>query len=250
MSGHSKWAGIKHKKALVDSRRGKLFGKLIREITVSAKQGGGSLETNPRLRTAIQTAKDANMPAEKMERAIKKGTGELPGTHYEEMIMEGYGQGGVAVMLEIMTDNRNRTASEIKHLFSKGGGHLGESGCVAWLFHKKGLITVSENKSSEDKLLEISLEAGAEDLKKDGDAFAITSTVDNFDRVKEAIAKANIEYNLAEITKLPQNTVRVEGKTAEQVLRLVGTLEDHDDVQHVYANFDVPDEMLEKVEVH
>ncbi|MCD5390303.1 YebC/PmpR family DNA-binding transcriptional regulator, partial [candidate division NPL-UPA2 bacterium] len=225
MSGHSKWAGIKHKKALVDSRRGKLFSKLVREITVAAKQGGGSLETNPRLRTAIQAAKDANMPAEKMERAIKKGTGELPGTHYEEMIMEGYGPGGVAVMLEIMTDNRNRTASEIKHLFSKGGGHLGESGCVAWLFHKKGLITVSENKSSEDKLLEISLEAGAEDLKKDGDAFAITSTVDNFPKVKEAIAKANIEYNLAEITELPRNTVRVEGKTAEQALRLVETLE-------------------------
>ena len=247
MSGHSKWAGIKHKKALVDSKRGKLFGKLIREITVAAKQGGGNPETNPRLRTAIQTAKDANLPSDKIERAIKKGTGELPGIHYEEMIMEGYGPGGVAVMLEIMTDNRNRTASEIKHLFSKGGGHLGESGCVAWLFQKKGLITVSEDKSSEDRLLEISLEAGAEDLKKDGEAFAITSSVNSFQKVKEAIAKANIEYNLAEITMLPQNTVKVEGKAAGQVLRLVETMEEHDDVQHIYANFDVPDEMLEKV---
>ncbi|MCK4437071.1 YebC/PmpR family DNA-binding transcriptional regulator [bacterium] len=247
MSGHSKWAGIKHKKALVDSKRGKLFSKLIREVTVAAKQGGGNPEANPRLRASIQAARDANMPSDKIERAIKKGTGELPGTHYEEMIMEGYGPGGVAVMLEVMTDNRNRTASEIKHVFSKGGGHLGESGCVAWLFHKKGLITVSEDKSSEDRLLEISLEAGAEDLKKDGDAFAITSSVNSFQKVKEAIAKANIEYNLAEITMLPQNTVKVEGKAADQVLRLVEMLEEHDDVQHVYANFDVPDEMLEKI---
>ncbi len=247
MSGHSKWAGIKHKKALVDAKRGKLFTKLIREISVVAKQGGGDSASNPRLRTAIQAAKDANMPAANIERAIKKGTGELPGVHYEEMIIEGYAPGGVAVMAEIVTDNRNRTAAEIKHLFSKNGGRLGEPGCVSWLFQKKGLIIIDESKAGEDKLLEISLEAGADDLKKDGDTFAITSVAENFQQVKEAITKENIECNLAEITMLPQNTVKVEGKDAERALRLMEALEDHDDVQHVYANFDVPDEMLERI---
>ena len=247
MSGHSKWAGIKHKKALIDAKRGRIFTKLIREITVAAKQGGGDSASNPRLRTAIQAAKDANMPAANIERAIKKGTGELPGVQYEEMVIEGYAPGGVAVMAEIMTDNRNRTATEIKHIFSKNGGRQGEPGCVSWLFQKKGLIIIDENKSNEDKLLELSLEAGAEDLKKDGDTFAITSSGENFQGVKEAIIGENIEYNLAEITMLPQNTVKVEGKEALQVLRLVEALEEHDDVQHVYANFDVPDEMLEKI---
>ena len=247
MSGHSKWAGIKHKKALVDAKRGRIFTKLIREITVAAKRGGGDPASNPRLRTAVQAAKDANMPAANIERAVKKGTGELPGVHYEEMVIEGYAPGGVAVMAEIMTDNRNRTAAEIKHLFSKNGGRQGEPGCVSWLFQKKGLIIIDENKSSEEKLLEISLEAGAEDLKKDGDTFAITSSMENFQQVKEAMAKENIKCNLAEITLLPQNTVKVEGKDAERALRLVGALEEHDDVQHVYANFDVPDEMLEKI---
>ena len=247
MSGHSKWAGIKHKKALIDAKRGRIFTKLIREITVAAKQGGGDSASNPRLRTAIQAAKDANMPAANIERAIKKGTGELPGVQYEEMVIEGYAPGGVAVMAEIMTDNRNRTATEIKHIFSKNGGRQGEPGCVSWLFQKKGLIIIDENKSNEDKLLELSLEAGAEDLKKDGDTFAITSSGENFQGVKEAIIGENIEYNLAEITMLPQNTVKVEGKEALQALRLVEALEEHDDVQHVYANFDVPDEMLEKI---
>ncbi len=247
MSGHSKWASIKHKKALVDARRGKIFSKLIREITVAAKQGGGSLSSNPRLRTAVQAAKDVNMPAANIERAIKKGTGELPGVHYEEMVIEGYAPGGVAIMAEIMTDNRNRTAAEIKHLFSKNGGRQGEPRCVSWMFPQKGLITVNENKSSEDKLLEISLEAGAEDLKKEGDTFAITSSGENFERVKEALVKENIECNLAEITRLPQNTIKVEGREALQTLRLVEALEEHDDVQHVYANFDMPDEMLEKI---
>ncbi|NOX97885.1 MAG: YebC/PmpR family DNA-binding transcriptional regulator [Nitrospirae bacterium] len=247
MSGHSKWAGIKHKKALIDAKRGKLFTKLIREISVAAKDGGGDPGSNARLRTAIQAAKDANMPAANIERAIKKGTGELPGVHYEEMILEGYAPGGVAVMAEIMTDNRNRTAAEIKHLFLKHGGRQGEPGCVSWLFQKKGLIIIDVGKSSEDKLLEISLEAGADDLKKDGDTFAITSSVENFQRVKEAFAKENIEYNLAEITMLPKNTVKIEGKGAEQVLRLVEALEEHDDVQNVYANFDVPDEILERM---
>lgn len=247
MSGHSKWASIKHKKALVDARRGKIFSKLIREITVAAKQGGGALSSNPRLRTAVQTAKDVNMPAANIERAIKKGTGELPGVHYEEMVIEGYAPGGVAIMAELMTDNRNRTAAEIKHLFSKNGGRQGEPRCVSWMFPKKGLITVNGNKSSEDKLLEISLEAGAEDLKKEGDTFAITSSGENFERVKGALVKENIECNLAEITRLPQNMVKVEGREALQALRLVEALEEHDDVQHVYANFDVPDEMLEKM---
>ena len=247
MSGHSKWAGIKHKKALVDAKRGRVFTKLIREITVAAKQGGGNTSSNPRLRTAIQAAKDANMPAANIERAVKKGTGELPGVHYEEMLIEGYAPGGVAIMAEIMTDNRNRAAAEIKYLFSKNGGRPGEPGCVSWLFQKKGLITIDENKSSEDKLLEISLEAGAEDLKKEGDTFVVTSSEENFPQVREAITRGNIEYSLAEITMLPQNTVRVEGKDAKQALRLVEALEEHDDIQHVYANFDVPDEMLERI---
>lgn len=247
MSGHSKWAGIKHKKALVDAKRGRVFTKLIREITVAAKRGGGDASSNPRLRTAIQAAKDANMPAANIGRAVKKGTGELPGVHYEEMLIEGYAPGGVAIMAEIMTDNRNRTAAEIKHLFSKNGGRQGEPGCVSWLFQKKGLITIDENKSSEDKLLEVSLEAGAEDLKKEGDAFVVTSSEENFQQVKEAITRGNIEYSLAEITMLPQNTVRVEGQDAKQALRLVEALEEHDDIQHVYANFDVPDEMLERI---
>ncbi len=247
MSGHSKWAGIKHKKALVDAKRGKLFTKLIREITVAAKRGGGDPGSNPRLRAAIQAAKDANMPAANIERAVKKGTGELPGVHYEDMLIEGYAPGGVAVMAEIVTDNRNRTAAEIKHLFSKSGGRQGEPGCVSWLFQKKGLIIIDENKSSEDRLLEISLEAGADDLKKEEDTFVITSSSENFQRVKEAIMKENIECNLAEITMLPQNTVKLEGKDAERALRLVEALEEHDDVQHVYANFDVPDELLERI---
>lgn len=245
MSGHSKWSSIKHKKARVDAERGKIFARMIREITVAARQGGGNPEANPRLRTAIQTAKSVNMPAENISRAIKKGTGELPGVNYEECTYEGYAPGGVAVMVEIVTDNKNRTSSELKKLFSKCGGHLGSSGCVSWIFQKKGLITVAKEKCGEDELMEMSLEAGAEDMQIDGDSYLITSGPNDFENLKEIITKKGIEVDHAELARVPENTVRVEGKTAEQVLRLAEALEEYDDTQHVYANFDMPDEMLE-----
>ncbi len=247
MSGHSKWSSIKHKKARVDAERGKIFARMIREITVAARQGGGNPEANPRLRTAIQSAKSVNMPAENISRAIKKGTGELPGVSYEECTYEGYAPGGVAVMVEIVTDNKNRTSSELKKIFSKCGGHLGSSGCVSWIFQKKGMITVVREKCGEDELMEMSLDAGAEDMQIDGDSYLITSGPNDFERLKEIITKKGIEIDHAELARVPENTVRVEGKTAEQVLRLAEALEEYEDTQHVHANFDVPDEMLEKL---
>lgn len=246
MSGHSKWAGIKHKKAIVDAKRGKLFTKIIKEITVAAKQGGGDSGANPRLRTAVQGARDANMPATNIERAIKKGTGELPGVHYEEMTIEGYGPSGVAIIAEILTDNRNRTLSEIRHLFTKYDGNIGENGCVAWLFHKKGVLTFSVKDYSEDKLMELSIEAGAEDLKKDGDTLVITSSAEDFSELKEMLIANGITPTVAEVTMIPKNTVKVDGKDAKQTLRMVEALEEHDDVQHTYSNFDIPDELLEE----
>jgi len=244
MSGHSKWAGIKHKKAIVDAKRGKLFTRLIKEITVVAKQGGGDPGANSRLRAAIQNARDANMPAANIERAIKKGTGELPGVHYEEMTIEGYGPSGVAIMAEILTDNRNRTLSEIRHLFTKHDGNIGEKGCVAWLFHKKGALTFAAKDYSEDKLIELSIEAGAEDLKNEGDTFVATSSPEDFAKLKETLIANGITPTVAEITMIPKNTVKVEGKDAIQTLRIVEALEEHDDVQHTYSNFDIPDELL------
>jgi YebC/PmpR family DNA-binding regulatory protein len=248
MSGHSKWAGIKHKKAIVDAKRGKLFTKLIKEITVAAKQGGGDPGTNPRLRTAVQGARDANMPSTNIERAIKKGTGELPGVSYEEMTIEGYGPSGVAIMAEILTDNRNRTLSEIRHIFSKYNGNIGENGCVAWLFHKKGVLTFTSKDYSEERLIELSIEAGAEDFKNEGDTFMVTSSVEDFAKLKEMFIANGITPAVAEVTMIPKNTVKVDEKDAKQTLRLAEALEEHDDVQHTYSNFDIPDELLETSE--
>ncbi len=247
MSGHSKWAGIKHKKALVDAKRGKLFSKLVREITVAAKHGGGDLEVNARLRTAVEGARDANMPQANIEKAIKRGTGEIPGTHYEEMVLEGYGPGGVAVMCEITSDNKNRTIAEIKRLFSQNGGHLGEAGCVGWIFTKKGLITLDKKEAEEEQLLSLALEAGAEDLRTGDDTFEIITDASNLSKVKKEIEKNNIKFSYASLTMIPKNLVKLEGKEAEHVFQLVESLDDHDDIQHVYANFDIPDQILEKM---
>jgi YebC/PmpR family DNA-binding regulatory protein len=247
MSGHSKWSGIKHKKAKIDAIRGRAFTKLIREITVAARVGGGDPDGNPRLRLAIEKAKAVNMPQDNIQRGILKGTGELPGTSYEEYIYEGYGPGGVAVLLEILTDNKNRTAPEIRKLFSKYGGNLGESGCVAWLFEKKGLIQVEAAAADEDRLLSIALEAGAEDMVRSDDTFEIITVPKDLERVKESLTKEKIEIADGEVTMLPQNTVRLEGKQAQQMLQLMEALEEHDDVQHAYANFDIPEEIMAAV---
>lgn len=244
MSGHSKWASIKHKKAKVDAQRGRVFTKLIREMTVAARVGGGDPGGNPRLRTAIQAAKAVNMPADNIERAIKKGTGELEGVTYEEITYEGYGPGGVAVLVEVVTDNKNRTVGEIRKAFSRHGGNLGESGCVAFLFEKKGYIQVDASKVDEDKLMTIALDAGAEDLQREESVFAVTSVPKNFEKVRDTIVKSGIQPLSAEITTLPKSTVNLEGKHAEQMLRLMEELEEHDDVQHVYANFDIPEEVM------
>ncbi|MEK7205047.1 MAG: YebC/PmpR family DNA-binding transcriptional regulator [candidate division NC10 bacterium] len=244
MSGHSKWAGIKHKKAKVDAQRGRIFTKIIREITVAARVSGGDPGGNPRLRTAVQAAKAVNMPADNIERAIKKGTGELEGVTYEEITYEGYGPGGVAVLVEVLTDNKNRTVGEIRKIFSRHGGNLGESGCVAFLFEKKGYIQVDAAKVDEDKLMTIALDAGAEDLRGEESVFAVTAAPKDFEKVRDAIVKSGIQPISAEITKLPKSSVKLEGKHAEQMLRLMEELEEHDDVQHVYANFDIPEEIM------
>ncbi len=244
MSGHSKWAGIKHKKAKVDAQRGRVFTKLIREITVAARVGGGDPGGNPRLRTAILAAKAVNMPADNIDRAIKKGTGELEGVSYEEITYEGYGPGGVAVLAEVLTDNRNRTVGEVRKMFSRHGGNLGEAGCVAFLFDKKGYLQVEAAKVDEDKLLSIALESGAEDMQREESVFAITTAPRDFEKVREALVKSGIQPHSGEITMLPKSTVALDGKAAEQMLRLMEELEDHDDVQHVYANFDIPEEIM------
>ena len=244
MSGHSKWAGSKHKKAKVDAQRGRIFTKIIREITVAARVSGGDPGGNPRLRTAVQAAKAVNMPADNIERAIKKGTGELEGVTYEEITYEGYGPGGVAVLVEVLTDNKNRTVGEIRKIFSRHGGNLGESGCVAFLFEKKGYIQVDAAKVDEDKLMTIALDAGAEDLRGEESVFAVTAAPKDFEKVRDAIVKSGIQPISAEITKLPKSSVRLEGRPAEQMLRLMEELEEHDDVQHVYANFDIPEEIM------
>ncbi len=244
MSGHSKWHGIKHKKAKVDAQKGRIFSKIIREITVSARIGGGDPNTNPRLRTAIQAAKAVNMPQENIQREIKRGTGELPGVTYEEHLYEGYGPGGVAVLVEVMTDNKNRTTSEVRKIFSKSGGSLGESGCVGWMFEKKGLIQIEAKKTNEEILMTIALEAGAEDMRLSESTFEIITAPKDLERVKETISKSGIEMISAEVTMLSQNTIKLEGKVAQQVLHLMEELEEHDDVQNVYANFDIPEEIM------
>jgi YebC/PmpR family DNA-binding regulatory protein len=239
MSGHSKWATIKHKKGVADARRGKLFTKLIKEIAVAARMGGGDPASNARLRSAIADAKAENMPADNIKRAIQRGTGELPGVQYEEVVYEGYGPNGVAMMLEITTDNRNRTLADIRHILSKHGGNLGETGCVTWMFNKRGYIVVEKSKISEEPLLELVTEAGAEDMKDDGEHWEIFSAPENFPQVVDALNKAGAAPSVAEISMVPQTYVKLSGKSAGQMLRLMEELDEHDDVQHVYANFDI-----------
>ncbi len=249
MAGHSKWAQIKHKKAVVDAKKGKIFSKIVKEISVAARLGGGDISGNPRLRTAIEKAKEVNMPSENIKRAIMKGTGELPGAHYEETFYEGYGPGGVAILLEALTDNKNRTSSEIRHILSKHGGSLGEAGCVSWIFDKKGYILVEKNKVDEDTLIAVALEAGAEDMKNDPkeDNYEIITTPETMNKVKSTIEASGIPISLAEITMLPKSYVNLDEKTAEQMIKLIEILEDHEDIQNVYTNFDIPDEVLLKV---
>ena len=245
MAGHSKWAGIKHKKAVVDAQRGKVFSKVIREITAAARLGGGSPEANPRLRLAAQKAREANIPKDVVEKAIKRGTGDLPGISYEEMVMEGYGPGGVAILVELLTDNKNRTSAEIRSLLTKHGGSSAGAGSVAWLFQKKGLIMLSAKAASEERLMDIVLEAGAEDLKIDGDQAAITTSIGAFETVKQALQAQGLQSDASEMTMIPTSTVRVEDPAqAKALLALLDALEDHDDSQHVYANFDIPDALL------
>ena len=247
MSGHSKWATIKRKKGKADAERGRMFTRLIKEITVAARQGGGDPDANPRLRTAIGTAKAANMPADNIKRAVQKGTGELPGVSYDEITYEGYGPNGVAVYVECLTDNKKRTVAEIRHLFSKYNGNLGENGCVAWMFDKKGIINVETSVADEDTLLEIALEAGAADFSNQGDVYEIVTPPGDLEQVRAAIEGKSIPVVSAEATMIPQNTIKLEDKPAETMIKLYEALEDHDDVQNVYANFDIDDSVLEKL---
>lgn len=239
MSGHSKWHSIKHKKGALDAKRGKLFTKFIKEITVAARSGGGDPEGNARLRKAIADAKAGNMPNDTIDRAIRRGTGEEEGVHYEEITYEGYGPGGVALLIQSMTDNRNRTVAEIRHLFSKNGGNLGESGSVGWMFEKKGYIVVEKSARSEEELFDLVIEAGADDLRDDEGNFEIITSPEAFDKVLAAIKGAGIEPQVAEVEMVPQNYIRLEGADARQMLKLMEALEDHDDVQKVSANFDI-----------
>ena len=242
MSGHSKWSSIKHKKAAKDAKRGKIFTKMIKEITVAARMGGGDINANPRLRTAVTTARTSSMPSDNIERAIKKGTGELEGVNYEEISYEGYGPAGVAIMVSILTDNRNRTVAEIRNIFDKHGGNLGASGCVAWMFSKKGLITVEKSAAAEERVFEVALEAGADDIGDGGEVFEVTVAPERLEDVKTALEKGGIAVASAEVAMVPQNTITLRGREAEQTLKLLEVLEDHDDVQKVAANVDIPQE--------
>ncbi|RJP57296.1 MAG: YebC/PmpR family DNA-binding transcriptional regulator [Candidatus Auribacter fodinae] len=249
MSGHSKWASIKHKKAAIDAKRGKLFSRFSKEITVAAKMGGGDIDMNPRLRTAVAIAKAANMPNDNIDKAIKKGTGELPGVVYEECVYEGYGPSGVAILIEVMTDNKNRTTAEIRSIFTKRNGNMASANAVAWMFEKKGFLVVSKSVVDEEKLLDVVLEAGAEDVKTEGDTFEIYTSQHDFETVKEALAKKGIATESAEITAIPNSTIKLTAeKDAKQILDLIEVLEDHDDVQNVYANFDIPDDIMAALE--
>ena len=245
MSGHSKWHSIKHKKAAADSKRGRIFTRLIKEMTAAARMGGGDVEANPRLRLAVATAKAANMPAENIKRAIMRGTGELPGVSYEDVNYEGYGPGGVALYVHVLTDNRNRTVAEIRHLLSKNGGNLGETGSVAWMFQRRGYFVAEKTAASEDQLLDIALGAGADDLREDDGNWEIFSTPENFDKVKTALEGAGIPLAASEISMVPQNYVKLEGKNAQTMLKLMEALEEHEDVQNVWANFDIDDAELQ-----
>ena len=247
MSGHSKWATIKHKKGAADARRGKIFTKIIKEIAVAARMGGGDADSNARLRSAIAEAKAENMPAENIKRAIQRGTGELPGVQYEEIVYEGYGPSGVALVLEVATDNRNRTLAEIRHILSRHGGNLGETGCVTWIFSKRGYIAVEKAKGSEEALLELITEAGAEDMREDGDNWEIYCPLENFQQVVDALNNAGIAPAVAELSMVPQTQVKLSGKPADQVLRLIDELDEHEDIQHVYSNFDIEDAELQSL---
>ena len=247
MSGHSKWSSIKHKKGAADAKRGKIFTKLIREIMVAAKEGGGDPVGNARLRNAILAAKAENMPKDNITRAIKKGTGELEGANYEETLCEGYGPSGVAILVDILTDNKNRTMAEVRHAFTRCNGNIGSTGCVAWMFDKKGLFSFEKGKVDEEKLMEVALDAGAQDINDEETTIEVLTDPKDFEKVKEALDKHELTYAFAKVTMIPQNTVKLNEKEAEQNLKLVETLEDLDDVQNVHANFDIPDEILEKI---
>ncbi len=247
MSGHSKWSTIKRKKGAADAKRGKAFTKIIKEIMVSARFGGGDINSNPRLRTAVNLAKAENMPKDNIERAIKKGTGELEGVTFEQITYEGYGPGGVAMLVESLTDNKNRTVADVRHVFSKHNGSLGETGCVSWMFEKKGLFVIDKSNADEDRLIEVALDAGALDVKATGKEFEVTTEPSQFEAVKKAIEEGGVKYSYAEVTMVPQTTVRLTGKEAEQMVKLMDSLEDSDDVQKVYANFDIADEEMERL---
>jgi len=246
MSGHSKWSTIKHKKAARDAKRGKLFTKLIKEITVAARMGGGDINSNPRLRTAVTTARAQSMPSDNIDRAIKKGTGELEGVTYEEIQYEGYGPGGAAIIAQVLTDNKNRTVSEIRRLFTKHGGNLGETGSVSWMFDKKGVITVEKSQVAEDRLMDVVLDAGAEDVRDEEEIFEVITQPEDFSTVKDRLDREKITVASAQVTLVPKNTVDVDAKNVEQILKLTEELEDHDDVQNVSANFNIPAELMEK----
>jgi len=247
MSGHSKWSTIKRKKGKADQERGRLFTKLIRELVVAAREGGGDPESNPRLRTAIDNARGSNMPAANIDKAMKRGTGELPGVTYEAVTYEGYGPRGVAVMVEVLTDNKNRTTAEIRHILSKHGGNMGEVGCVSWMFQQKGSVVVEKSKTTEDDLMVAALDAGAEDVKDEGEFFEVVTGPTGLEKVKEALRQIGLEFTSAGLTREPQTTIMLDGKHAEQILRVMDALEDNDDVQKVYSNFDVPDDVMDKL---
>jgi len=248
MSGHSKWAGIKHRKAAQDAKRGKMFTKIVKEISVAARHGGGDINTNPRLRLAIQRAKDVNMPADNIERAVKKGTGELEGVSYEEVTYEGYGPGGVAILVEALTDNKNRTTSDVRNIFSKKSGNMAGSGSVNWIFEKRGYFLISKSSIDEDSLTAIALEAGAEDLIEESDSYEIKTQPQDFENVKKALEEKGVKLEASELTMIPKSTIKLAKDKAKVVLGLVEALEEHDDVQNVYANFDIPDDLLKESE--
>ena len=250
MSGHNKWSSIKHRKGAVDAKRGKIFTRIIKEIIIAARGGGGDPDMNPRLRTAISTAKAANMPKDNIDRAVKKGTGELDGVNYEEFSYEGYGPGGAAIMLDILTDNKNRAAADVRHIFNKGNGNLGENGCVSWIFETKGVIVCERDKVDAEKLFELALEAGAEDVidEADEDTIEVHTSPETFEEIRQVLENGGIEMISAAVDKIPSNTVSLEGKAAEQMLRLLDNLEDCDDVQKIYSNYDIDDALLEELQ--
>lgn len=247
MSGHSKWSSIKHKKAKVDAQRGKVFTKLIKELTVAARMGGGDPEANPRLRVAVSAARQANMPSKNIENAIKKGTGDLPGVVYEDVTYEGYGPAGVALFIEAVTDNKNRTVAEIRHLLSKHGGNMGENGSVAWMFDRKGVITITKENYDEEELFEAAIECGAEDMVTEDNGYEIYTAFEDFNAVRSALEEKGIEIENAELARIPQNTVSISGREAEQMMKIMNVLDDHDDVQNVFASFDISDEEMERI---